>query len=230
MARFLSPSPACGHSACSQHYIDTGDPRCVDATALEYEPSFSSRQVGTAFAIRAALPHLTLSEALTYADPSTVQGRAFRRGGHSGFCGTGFTREAFAEGLAFYDMHWCPDEDRRIAPLARRMVKLSYIARLDTAEEETKRAYGAITRSRPMPALMVAWERFKRRVKGRIAIPSWPGTYNMPPKGSEVATARAWMRSVGLNPEAIQSFAPRSNERSEAYSHMVAMLRSEVHS
>jgi len=25
-----SPKPSCGHSVCSQNYIDTGDPECTD--------------------------------------------------------------------------------------------------------------------------------------------------------------------------------------------------------
>lgn len=216
--------PACGHGTCEQAWIETGDPRCTaDGRGEAFR--LDSRIVGAALAIRAALPWITLSEAIRYADPRTVEGRAFRRGARDGFCGLGFSRVDFAFGLAWFGTLWGPLDNPRLSRiLGRFRVRLRIAARLENEETEVKRAYGAIVRRDPVPAIVTAWERFAKRDKGRGLAPTWPGSSNMPPVvcGGTVERIRAWIRSVGLAPEAIESYAPRG--RGEAYETMHAHL------
>lgn len=156
--------------------------------------------VATALAIRQACPWIGMSDALTYADPSTVQGRSFRS--KSGFFGSGFSRTDIAFAWAWYAMLWAPVNRRQVA-------RLGPCARLETEDEEVKRAYGSIVRHRE--GVFVAWERFARRCKkaGRPC-PPWPGTRNMLPRGSESRTVRGWLESHGLE-HAIDLYASNSS-------------------
>lgn len=150
--------------------------------------------VALARAIRAALPWITLSEALTYADASTVQGRAFRS--RSGWFGLGHTRDALIWGHAWFAILYGPNDSGRVQG-GRIRARLGCGATLEKEDPEVKRAYGAIVASRH-PA-MVAWERYARRCKRAAReCPPWPGTRNMRPAGSENATIRAWVASQGL--------------------------------
>lgn len=210
---------ACGHSVCSQCFVDTGDPRCVDGRAPF---ALDSAIVGIALAIRAALPHVTLSEALTYADASTVQGRAFRGGRTGTFFGLGYSKIDLAFALAWYFTLWASETRNHV-----RGVRLGMGARLASETSEVRECYGAIVRKRH--ALLTGFERYARRAKhaGR-ACPAWPGTRNMRPRGSEQATIRAWLESEGIA-DACEALAPP--DRGAAYSHMKAMLDApEVHS
>lgn len=201
--------PSCGHSVCSQCFIDTGDPRCVAHLGIEGTFHLDSMIVGTALAIRDALPHLTLSEALNYADASTVQGQAFRYRG--GFFGLGYDRETLAYALAWYFTLWASDARNCV-----RGVRLGYNASLEKTEPEIKRAYGEIVRKRNR--LLTGFERYSRRCKraGRYC-PPWPGTRNMQPKGSEAATIRAWLDSVGLT-QACEAYTPEPLSIPEVHS------------
>lgn len=213
-------APTCGHSVCSQHYVDTGDPRCVDDRGLT-PFALDSVIVGIALAIRAALPHVTLSEALTYANASTVQGRAFRSTA-GGFFGLGYSRTDLAFALAWYFTLWASEKRNHV-----RGVRLSVCARFESEEPEVRACYGAIVRKRH--SLITGFERYARRAKraGREC-PAWPGTWNMPFVGSEGRSIRAWLESQGIA-KACEAYAPR--DRGAAYSYMRDMVDApEVHS
>lgn len=176
--------PACGHSVCSQCYIDTGDPRCVAGKGLA-PFALDSMIVGTALAIRAHLPHVTLSEALTYADASTVQGKSFRS--RNGFFGCGYDRDTLFVAFAHYFAEW-GDETRNHV----RGVRLGSGETIEKAEPEVKACYGAIVMGRN--ATWIAFERYERRCKraGRHC-PVWPGTRNVGSRG-----IRMWLASEGI--------------------------------
>jgi len=144
--------------------------------------------------IRASLPHLSLSEALTYADPSTVQGKIFRRrGGDGSFFGTGFSRSDISFASAWYATLWGPARQVR-------GVRLGPCARLETEDEGVKRAFGAMVNRDHAP--LVAWERYARIAKRKgLPRPAWPGTRNMRPSvtGGTNGAIRAWIASQGLD-------------------------------
>lgn len=213
-APFLTPRPTCGHVVCSQSYVDTGDPRCV----YRGSPHLDSTIVGDALAIRAARPHVTLSEALTYADPSTIQGRALRMGA-GGFFGFGYARDDLAIGLAWYFTLWADDSRNCV-----RGVQLGVCARLETEDLAVRRCYGDIVRNRQ--ALLTGFKRYARRAKrARRTCPAWPGTRNMVRHGSEENTIRVWLASEGIA-EACDALAPR--DRGPAFEHMKASITPEV--
>jgi hypothetical protein len=164
---------------------------------------------------------VTLSEAIRYADASTIEGRAFR--GRTGFCGLGTDRDTFRVALAWYGMLWSPIDNPRLSRIAGRFrVRLGPCARLGSEDRAVREAYGAIVRSEH--AAIVAWERFARRAKRRgLPVPAWPGTRNMrPASGGTEGTIRAWFASEGFDPSAILAYAPRG--RGEAYENMSAHL------
>ncbi len=146
-----------------------------------------------ALEVRKSRPWITLSEAILYADLSTVQGRSFAS--RSGFFGTGYSRTDIAVAHAWYAMLWAPVNRRQIA-------KIGVCARLATEDPEAKRAYGDLVRKNH--ALLTGYERYVRRAKraGR-SYPSWPGLWNMPTKGSEQATIRHWLASNGIETAAL---------------------------
>lgn len=211
---------ACTHSVCSQSYVDTGDPRCI-AGQQDWTPfHLDSTIVGIALVIRAALPDITLRNALVYADPTTVQGRSFRYG-PGGFFGFGYDRWTLETALAWYYTLWASEQRNHV-----RGVQLGVCARLESATPEVRECYGAIVRKRN--ALLIGFERYARRAKrARRACPLWPGTWNMPRHGSEENTIRMWLMSEGLA-EVCAALAPTS--RGPAYNYMTTSITTKVQS
>jgi hypothetical protein len=149
-----------------------------------------SSRLTAAATLRVTHPWVTLSEAISYADASTVQGRAFAS--RSGFFGFDFSRNDIAFGWAWYAMLWAPVDRKQVA-------KLGYAARLATEDREVKRAYGAIVRKHH--DLLIGFERYARRArKAGRKCPAWPGLWNMKPSitGGERATIAAWLASHDL--------------------------------
>jgi hypothetical protein len=107
----------------------------------------------------------------------------------SGFFGLGWSKETLAFAFAWYWTLWSDGTRNHV-----RGVRLGCNARLEDEDAEVKACYGAIVRSKH--PLLVGFERLKRH--HNASVPSWPGTRNMPWKGSEHATIRAWLASHNL--------------------------------
>lgn len=165
--------------------------------------------VSAARAIRSARPWIALSDALTYADPTTVQHRAFYSSGE-GYKGTGFDRDTLAFALAWYDRDYCPTGYGAIV----HRLQVRTIDRFSDEDSEVKRAYGAIVCAHR--ALWTGFDRYVRRArKAGRSVPMWPGFYNMRSKGSERATLRAWLDSHGIL-AACETLAPSEDETADA--------------
>lgn len=120
--------------------------------------------------IRESHPWIPLCDALTYADPATVQYRSFRGDFRGGFFGTGVSRESIAFAWEYYAVNWGPI-DRSTH------VNLGPCATLETEDdEEIKQVYGAIVKREQR--LYVGFERLSRKAGRRMRL-SWPGTSHM---------------------------------------------------